>query len=819
MSVHLVSALAESLQLSHAVKQEALQPGDHIYVYRLFFTYSHHGIVVAGRSGKSRQGSMQEAVKRQEVDEGSNNDRGNEGGGQAWSRGDDVYVVHFTMDGVKLDHIDDFIRGGVFTAFHPSNTTKISSTRDQGNDSISRGGSSRSVGEEVSKPIVVVQKEDMSLNDLLDVEEDVDNFASVGVTPAGPNSRREGSESNHAASTSTDTMLIAQARPERQSTLSADTATTSTPATNLIDEAFMGTTIRRVRYGASSLEALLKRSGTVNSRRASPWFVTVLRALSFCELQEHGAGCEKLEYDFLERNCELFCEFCKCGPSDDMMIEDEPSSSGEQKVGVSKREDDEMQITSSHMAASRPDEGGVTTDAEIKCKKTVLAGGVAEEGHNFVMVGSDDPHDQSASGKSLGTSSSTQASIAHPQRIHLVENSRPPGPRPEDDEASRDKALALQNARRRRRLRFREWRQRSQQTRTESIVKTGAYGIATMATVAAAATVGVEVVGLSMAMGMFSSAFNTSQRKQAIEDHEQDDIEMENNSSVAVPGTNSDQHLSEQSNTNEKQDNLQEQLQARQRPRGPTELQHGEEKTAPSDPEHHQGNEISDAVEDGFVLLSDANDLGNDLLKEVDEGHDYDEVTTTASSGTSSARTPGGTAQHQEETSPRTRHEGDEKNVASTSILVDAQMASSEETAQEAVVVTPADCLRNLWRSVEALEIFSYELNDLTSLEAVALCDILVEAVDSCEQQVEEMEFGSSTTAIVVSSNKLSTPGAARSSSTTTTVASRTSDQQQDEAGSSPLRATESEQESIAESKALAKLVMALRSFCEARRT
>eukprot|EP00392_Amoebophrya_sp_AT5.2_P013521 g13645.t1 len=67
----------------------------------------------------------------------------------------------------------------------------------------------------------------------------------------------------------------------------------------------LGTRIRRVKYGVTYAESMVKRAGTVNCRAASPWFVVVLRALSMVEVIEEQ---KELEYHFLEKNCELFCD-------------------------------------------------------------------------------------------------------------------------------------------------------------------------------------------------------------------------------------------------------------------------------------------------------------------------------------------------------------------------------------------------------------------------------------------------------------------------------------------------------------------------------
>merc|ERR1712194_720038 len=64
--------------------------------------------------------------------------------------------------------------------------------------------------------------------------------------------------------------------------------------------------------------------------------------------------------------------------------------------------------------------------------------------------------------------------------------------------------------RRRRRLRFKDWRKPSQQTRPDAILKTAGLGLLTLGAVGA---VGVELLGLSMLVGL-STGFVESRKKQ-----------------------------------------------------------------------------------------------------------------------------------------------------------------------------------------------------------------------------------------------------------------------------------------------------------------
>ncbi len=73
-----------------------------------------------------------------------------------------------------------------------------------------------------------------------------------------------------------------------------------------------GTAIHKCRYNASNFETGLKRAGSCCEMACDPPFLTVLRALSFIEIEESNMS-PKIEYDVLLKNCELLARFCKLG--------------------------------------------------------------------------------------------------------------------------------------------------------------------------------------------------------------------------------------------------------------------------------------------------------------------------------------------------------------------------------------------------------------------------------------------------------------------------------------------------------------------------
>ena len=64
----------------HSVSPLSLKPGDHVYVYRLLYTYSHHGIVV-----------------------------------KAGTCENEIQIVHFDMQGVRISTLSNFISNSTST--------------------------------------------------------------------------------------------------------------------------------------------------------------------------------------------------------------------------------------------------------------------------------------------------------------------------------------------------------------------------------------------------------------------------------------------------------------------------------------------------------------------------------------------------------------------------------------------------------------------------------------------------------------------------------------------------------------------------------
>ncbi|CAD7933384.1 unnamed protein product [Amoebophrya sp. A120] len=548
-------SLGESLQLTHAVKREDLRPGDHIYVYRMMFTYSHHGIVVA----VVQQQQEEQGAPPPEADVGvdarstSSTSATAAVSASAKQTRPEVYVVHFSMDGVKLDTLKDFICGGLFYSGNSEGTTssatKINKKKEKKRK---KAAALRAVN---SSPELMSPTSASSSRHVEAV--------------AGPTGRSAGG----GAAKEADVVPASDENQSDQQDLLQNTDEFADH--NLIDEVLIGTTIRRVKYNAGTIESFMKRSGTVSDRKRSPWFVTVLRAVSMVEVTPEM---KELEYDFLEKNCELFCEYCACGPPENAVVEEEDMPEGglrsrleevmekDHQSGEGDRDSDCLQpgCTSSHitprsnavdnmknmpqslvpvgttgplmlLSANGEDTSGTTSTAN--------AGGIEALANNNSEVGALPDAEATAGARTQPTTetstSSTATSTARrsgplfnfaagyemlfsSSKNKDAENKNEEetlagknykdadaGPLPsqknttstttEVDRASKVEQMAIQ----RRKVRFREWKQRSQQTKTESILKTAAIGGATVAAIGVA---GVELLGMGMVVGLLAGA-------------------------------------------------------------------------------------------------------------------------------------------------------------------------------------------------------------------------------------------------------------------------------------------------------------------------
>merc|ERR1719233_1202829 len=61
------------------------------------------------------------------------------------------------------------------------------------------------------------------------------------------------------------------------------------------------------------METALKRSGSCQSLTCDPGFLVAFRALSLVEMD-----CRRMAYNWINRNCELFCLYCTLGPRSGM---------------------------------------------------------------------------------------------------------------------------------------------------------------------------------------------------------------------------------------------------------------------------------------------------------------------------------------------------------------------------------------------------------------------------------------------------------------------------------------------------------------------
>jgi len=68
-----------------------------------------------------------------------------------------------------------------------------------------------------------------------------------------------------------------------------------------------GAAIHKVKYGGYWIESTLKRQGTCSTETPDPPSLVIMRALSL-------VGDNRVRYDFLQKNCELFAKYCVLGP-------------------------------------------------------------------------------------------------------------------------------------------------------------------------------------------------------------------------------------------------------------------------------------------------------------------------------------------------------------------------------------------------------------------------------------------------------------------------------------------------------------------------
>lgn len=88
-----------------------------------------------------------------------------------------------------------------------------------------------------------------------------------------------------------------------------------------VAEFVQGRGLCRCRYGVPSAEFYFRRSGSCSTHEASPWPLTVIRALSLLEPEGpqmesnsgEAASAAQVEYDLLKKNSELLARWCKLG--------------------------------------------------------------------------------------------------------------------------------------------------------------------------------------------------------------------------------------------------------------------------------------------------------------------------------------------------------------------------------------------------------------------------------------------------------------------------------------------------------------------------
>mmetsp|Transcript_20389 Transcript_20389/g.51503 ORF Transcript_20389/g.51503 Transcript_20389/m.51503 type:complete len:880 (+) Transcript_20389:334-2973(+) len=486
-----------SLLPTHAVERETLKPGDHVYVYRMLFTYSHHGIVVAVVDQENLNEDLDQLPKQTE---GSAIFHAAPGAAASSASSDPVkaadtttttsrstrsasvtvtappkkrvYVVHFSMDGCKLNTLDDFIRGGIFSAIATRNAGtagRPTSTTTAAADSLGENQERQAAHDPEAESSTAAAGPPGSLLP-------TGARAAVDAAVAAGASRQPASSLPRAtavAATSSPRAASPSARPTSSHASNSHEEATNE---NLLDEMILGTRIRRVKYGVTYAESMVKRAGTVNCRAASPWFVVVLRALSMVEVIEEQ---KELEYHFLEKNCELFCEYCVCGP---------PETSSK---GNSPREDDDeaakVDSTSVNATGTTGEVARIGGGAADGSRGLVPLAPVGTTGPLFLMSGADGGANQAEGHQAAGQHSETLSTHSGRQFFSSLA---------EDSSAGR-KSIH------RRRLRFRDLRQRSQQTQTSSIVKTVGIGAAAVGLFGVA---GAEIFGMGMLLGLAAGA-------------------------------------------------------------------------------------------------------------------------------------------------------------------------------------------------------------------------------------------------------------------------------------------------------------------------
>jgi len=262
--------------LSHAVHPLTLKLGDHVYVWRWGYSYSHHGIVV--REARRNHWTFEEVIKgwgakgSKDAAVFARNNVGTKSGSSSSSSSTNGPAPANNTD-MEID-IDAFTR---------STEAAEAITRSVDVDDIPvKSGAKSPTSKQLG--IVVPEKDRKGIQGVVD-------FARPVIS-------KEFALSN-------EDILIAHfcgyLEPKR------------IVVSNLHGFMQDSASINLCRYGVNFLENVTKRAGTCTTAVSDPAYAVVIRALSLVDLPPYVEKKPKVEYKVLLRNCELFSSWCKLG--------------------------------------------------------------------------------------------------------------------------------------------------------------------------------------------------------------------------------------------------------------------------------------------------------------------------------------------------------------------------------------------------------------------------------------------------------------------------------------------------------------------------